>query len=218
MNDEAGFLASLAEQPAERSTRLVYADWLDEHGRHDEAAFLRLQIEIAERSARLLDLGGQLDPKWLTAVGNARTKPEWITLRPGRSTLLREFRQWSFYEGLMAGCPTSEDNRESLERLVQNERERGGDEPYLIQPVERPKPFPDGHPLKGVSTESRGLFPAVACVGRFTSFDAARDPQRHASTLTVIWFQDEFAFPIEPAIREHIRAIDWEKHAHDFDW
>ena len=34
----------------------------------------------------------------------------------------------------------------------------------------------------------------------------------------MIWFQYELAFPIDPGVREQIRAIDWDSHAHDFDW
>ena len=103
--------------------------------------------------------------------------------------------------------------REDLERLVQSERERQRQEPYLIQPSERPVKRREGS-----SWGPCGLFPAIACVGRFDSFNAARDKDLAASCLTVIWFQHEFAFPIDPGVREQIRAIDWEKHAHDFDW
>ena len=214
MSDEASFLKAITEQPAERSTRLVFADWLDEHGRPREAEFLRLQLQVAELSARVLELGGELEAKWLAAVGNVRTEPEWVKLRSGRSVLLREFRQWNFYEGLMAGAPTSEANRESAERLVAEERVRNNAEPYLIPPIERAVKVREDESWN----ESRGLFPTVACVARFLSFNAARDPNRDGSELVIIWFQDEWAFPIDPGIREQIRAIDWEKHAHDFDW
>ena len=213
MNDEAGFLKAIADQPAERSTRLVYADWLDEHGRPREAEFLRLQIQFAEMNARLTELGGELDGKWLTAIGNVRWEPDWITLHSGRRIRLCEFRQWRFYEGLLAGYPTSDDNRESLERLLQEERNRHRLEPYLISPVERPAPA-----RTPPRSESCGLFPAVACVGRFTSYQSARDPNLTLSELTMIWFQYELAFPIDPGVREQIRAIDWDSHAHDFDW
>jgi uncharacterized protein (TIGR02996 family) len=214
MSDEAGFLKSIAEQPKERSVRLVYADWLDEHDRPREAEFLRLRIQVAELSARLIELGGPLDVKWLGAVGNVRVEPQWFQQRSGRSVLLREFRQRDFYEGLLEGVPSSEDNRESLERLVHEEGNRRGWEPYLIQPVERPVPRRAADPFP----EPRGLFPTTACVARFDSFEPARDKSRHASELTVIWFQHEWAFPIDPGVREQIRAIDWDQHAHDFDW
>lgn len=213
MSDEAGFLKSLAEQPDERSTRLVYADWLDEHDRPREAAFLRLQLQVAELNAKLFEVGDELDTRWLGAVGNVRTDPNWLKLRSGRLILLRELRQWDVYEGLMAGTPTSEMNRESVTRIVGEERLRRNQEPYLIPPNERPVKREDDP-----WNEPRGLLPTIVCIGRFDSFQPARDENRHASELVVIWFQSEFAFPIDPGAHEQIRAIDWEKHAHDFDW
>jgi uncharacterized protein (TIGR02996 family) len=214
MNDEAGFLKSISDQPAERSTRLVFADWLDENGRPREAEFLRLQVRAAELNAKLLDLGAQLEAKWLTAVGGVRVDPQWVKLRTGRQLVMRELRQWNFYEGWLAGGPTSQWNREAVERLVAEERQRWGAEPYLIQPVERPverKNYPHHN-------EPFGLLPTIACVGRLVSFQPAKDQSRHASELIVIWFQHEFAFPIDPGVREQIRAIDWDQHATDFDW
>src|SRR3954469_20824625 len=101
MSDEAGFLKAIVDQPAERSTRLVYADWLDEHDRPREAEFLRLQLQAADLSTRLIERGGQLDAKWLTTVGNVRVEPHWFALHSRRTIQLREFRQWYFYEGLM---------------------------------------------------------------------------------------------------------------------
>ena len=64
--------------------------------------------------------------------------------------------------------------------------------------------------------EPRGLLPRIACVGRFESFEAAKDRARDGSELTIIWFQDEFAFPIDPGVREHIRAIRLGAAALDF--
>ena len=37
MNERAGFLKLLAENEDDTTTRLVYADWLDDHGEHEEA-------------------------------------------------------------------------------------------------------------------------------------------------------------------------------------
>lgn len=41
--EKASFLRAICEQPDENSVRLVYADWLDEHGEADRAAFIRSQ-------------------------------------------------------------------------------------------------------------------------------------------------------------------------------
>lgn len=214
MSEEAGFLKAIADQLAERTTRLAYADWLDEHDRPREAEFLRVQVQVAEANARLLDLSGELNADWLARIGNVQIDSQRLELRSGRSVFLREFRQWNFYEGLMAGVPTSEDNRDGLAALVSAERERRNEEPYLVPPTERPVKRPD----RDWDTETRGVFPTVACVARLLSFVAARDANRDGSELVVIWFQHEWAFPIDPGVREHIRAIDWNTHAHDFDW
>jgi len=46
--DEPAFLRSVAAAPADDTPRLVYADWLDEHGQPVRAEFIRLQVEIAK--------------------------------------------------------------------------------------------------------------------------------------------------------------------------
>jgi uncharacterized protein (TIGR02996 family) len=47
MSDEDALLAAIAAHPEEDTPRLAYADWLDEHGRHARADFIRLQVEVA---------------------------------------------------------------------------------------------------------------------------------------------------------------------------
>jgi uncharacterized protein (TIGR02996 family) len=47
MSDEDALLSAIAAHPHEDTPRLVYADWLDEHGQPVRAEFIRAQIEIA---------------------------------------------------------------------------------------------------------------------------------------------------------------------------
>lgn len=47
MTDEAAFLAKIIAEPDEDVHRLVYADWLQDHGRPERAEFIRVQCEIA---------------------------------------------------------------------------------------------------------------------------------------------------------------------------
>jgi uncharacterized protein (TIGR02996 family) len=44
---DGAFLATILEHPDDDAPRLVYADWLDEHGEGDRAEFIRLQIRLA---------------------------------------------------------------------------------------------------------------------------------------------------------------------------
>ena len=48
MSDETALLHAIAAHPDEDTPRLALADWLDEHGRADRAAFIRGQIELAQ--------------------------------------------------------------------------------------------------------------------------------------------------------------------------
>ena len=138
-------------------------------------------------------------------------------LHTGRSLYLRELRQYLTYEGLLEGLPTAERNQQRLESLVAKHRDKpyaGG--PFLIQPTETPieynrdgRQYPFGTP---------SALPSVTCIGRFDSLQPARDKNCDFSGLVIIWYQEEFAFPIEPSVVSKLLAIDWETHAADMDY
>jgi uncharacterized protein (TIGR02996 family) len=44
---EPGFLRAIAESPEDDAPRLIYADWLEEHGDPERADFIRVQIALA---------------------------------------------------------------------------------------------------------------------------------------------------------------------------
>jgi uncharacterized protein (TIGR02996 family) len=44
---EAGFLDDIIAHPDDDAPRLIYADWLEDQGRDDQARFIRTQIELA---------------------------------------------------------------------------------------------------------------------------------------------------------------------------
>jgi uncharacterized protein (TIGR02996 family) len=47
MADRDAFLAAIRADPDDDTNRLVYADWLDDHGQPQRAEFIRLQCELA---------------------------------------------------------------------------------------------------------------------------------------------------------------------------
>src|SRR5262245_12848054 len=59
MSDEAALLAAIQTHPDEDTPRLMYADWLDEHGQPERAEFIRIQCApdadevAADRAAEL---------------------------------------------------------------------------------------------------------------------------------------------------------------------
>jgi len=47
MDEMIAFLRPIAEGPDDDAARLVFSDWLDDHGHHERAEFIRLQVELA---------------------------------------------------------------------------------------------------------------------------------------------------------------------------
>lgn len=75
MSDRAAFISTILDNPADDTARLVFADWLEEHGEPERAEFIRCQIEAAtapgksgpgKRAAALLK---KHEKRWRDAVG-----------------------------------------------------------------------------------------------------------------------------------------------------
>src|SRR6266536_1271010 len=93
MSLEDAFLADILEHPDDDTPRLVYADWLDDHGQAERAEFIRAQCRLermAEDNPRrpgLEDRVAELERVW---------GPQWA--RP----FCREAKMWSFRRGFVA--------------------------------------------------------------------------------------------------------------------
>ncbi len=80
MSDEAALIAGIREHPLDDLRRLVYADWLDERGRTEQAEYLRLvaalaapQVQIDPEhllTLRLMAVAKRLREEWKAAVGS----------------------------------------------------------------------------------------------------------------------------------------------------
>jgi len=68
MAQEEAFLTAIKAAPADDAPRLVYADWLDEQGRHDQAEAIRVECRYRHALARLKELHGSLDLEWANRV------------------------------------------------------------------------------------------------------------------------------------------------------
>jgi uncharacterized protein (TIGR02996 family) len=75
MTHEDAFLQEVLERPEDDTPRLVFADWLDDHGEHDRAEFIRLQIERTRITgaapaldARIRELLAGHDEEWAGPV------------------------------------------------------------------------------------------------------------------------------------------------------
>lgn len=61
--DEAQLYAAILDAPADDGLRLVYADWLDEHGQGERGEFIRVQVKIAALNRELLSDEDCQDPR-----------------------------------------------------------------------------------------------------------------------------------------------------------
>jgi hypothetical protein len=78
-----------------------------------------------------------------------------------------------------------------------------------VKPAETPFELRAGAHRHGTPAS----LPTVTCIARFLSDRLRRQPDEIWSALTVIWFQDDFAFPIDPLVLIEIASIDWDAHA-----
>jgi hypothetical protein len=133
-----------------------------------------------------------------------------IQLTGGRIIRLRWFRQHEVYARLLEGLPTREMNEQHIQALLDEARKRTSAASYVVPPREEPIEHRGRYPFGDPA-----MLPRVACVGHFDSLPPACDTSQDYSSLVIIWFQQEYAFPIEPKALEKIRAIDWDQLAAD---
>src|SRR4051812_19383817 len=68
MLEEDAFLAAIRAAPGDDAPRLIYADWLDEQGRHDQAEAIRLEQQYRHSLNRLAELHLSVDLDWANRV------------------------------------------------------------------------------------------------------------------------------------------------------
>ncbi|OWK40988.1 TIGR02996 domain-containing protein [Fimbriiglobus ruber] len=98
-DDEDGFLRAIRARPDDDAVRLVYADWLEEHGRPARAEFIRAQCAAEKVAARpekqrlekrADDLLGEHREEWTRAVRAAAPSlvPDSVQFRRGFPALV----------------------------------------------------------------------------------------------------------------------------------
>src|SRR5262245_45513469 len=95
MTTEAAFLSDIAEHPDDDAPRLIFADWLDDHGRSAQAEFIRVQCELART-----DPG---DPRAVELRCRAHKLETWYGKGFLDRHLRRGLRAWSFQRGMVEG-------------------------------------------------------------------------------------------------------------------
>ncbi len=126
-----------------------------------------------------------------------------ITLNSGIDIKLYALLQKLTYEGLIEGVPTKRMNSSLINNML-NKHRYHDTLPYLIEPTETPldlgRDYPFGDPAS---------IPGIVCIARFESDYTSKEPILFRTTAKVVWFQSDFALPIESSCLDQIKAIDW---------
>lgn len=143
-----------------------------------------------------------------------------LLLNSGRKIILERFDQSMTYVGLFLGTPNRELNDYLIQEAVSKAKKdyAYGTQPYLIFPKRRDylREPGDMQELRNNSlSHVPEWLPMVTCIADFFDVRPVQDKNKALSSLTVVWFQDEFALPISPSILKHIQCLDWERLATD---
>lgn len=142
-----------------------------------------------------------------------------------RPLLIDELVQYHTCRHLLIGVPEDRLNETLPTNVVENAKSRFGasPEPVVIapklhsfsieqQPLLR-KPHGDFEPAGESLTRIGRRLPKVTCLASLRCPMPLVTPKEEGwfshSRATLIWFQEDFAFPIDAEVMAQIRALDW---------
>lgn len=144
-----------------------------------------------------------------------------VALRCGRRVTLQSLDQWMTYDGWLEGVPSREWNDGIVAGSLREAERRGagGARPFLIAPARRGDLREPGDMAgtRAMSDQAPEWLPMVTCVGVLRDLTPIRGASKAGSMLTVLWFQDEYALPIDVSVLRQLQSLDWERLAADID-
>lgn len=138
-----------------------------------------------------------------------------VRLNDQRRIWLINYSQFRTYGGVLEGIP------ETFVPFFENAINKAHDLFPLdgVKPVILPPKLHQGRVRRPRSwkmvDETWCLLPSITSIGMFDS-EGAVDVGSMSSVL-LIWFQDRFGNPTE-FVKKQIRALDWDRYAHQWDW
>jgi hypothetical protein len=85
--------------------------------------------------------------------------------------------------------------------------------PLLIEPIEVAIKLDTRYPFGDPAS-----IPPIVCSAILNCHTVAKNSTMDASMLPIVWFQEDYAFPIDELIAKRISEIEWEKHACDYQY
>jgi hypothetical protein len=141
-----------------------------------------------------------------------------LKLHSGRTITLKSIEQKLTYGNMLEGIPHAEWNDYEIEEALKDAQQSFHWTPHLLTPPRRNHFQLTGEPIHPlIRKHTPDLIPEwlpwVRCIAGFESGPV--DPANDGSWLTLVWFQDEFAMPIDAGILDQILALDWDSLATD---
>jgi hypothetical protein len=150
-----------------------------------------------------------------------------LRLATGREIVLDKYTQSRTYSGLLEGTPNKRSNDDTIQWALEDARQDSDvlGAPYLIEPERRDYLREQGdmqfvidrqHDRPEIMRHIPEWLPQIECVGIFHSFRPARDTTKDASSLTIVWYQDDFGF--DSGAVDQLRMVDWDRYATDWEY
>lgn len=152
-----------------------------------------------------------------------------LTQDDGRKLTLKHLDQSLTYAGLMEGTPDQKANDWRIEtdlKYASQYRFAIG-EPCLIEPERRSYLRRPGDMDRARQRASQypaewgrdpQWLPLVRCIGVFFSVAKRKNSVNPMSSLTVMWYQHDFAYPIEDAVLAQLKRLNWDRLATDIEF
>ena len=132
-----------------------------------------------------------------------------LILATGREIVMSCITQTQAYFAASLCTKCRSINQWMIEEHTRKVARELGTPPVLIEPVAKPRPIPAIWNHKGRMNDPLEELPTHCCYGQFSS-KPVRNESADGSSLVLLWFQDEWAMPIDSAVIEQIKQIDWE--------
>jgi hypothetical protein len=136
-----------------------------------------------------------------------------IIVEGGRKVEVNKLIQWRTYAGVVEGSPTASLNRSEIEKAVNTAKVQCYlDAVFVVEskltPVAGDKLYPE--------EEKLAKLPRITCIARLHDYGHYEDADYAA--LAVVWFQNNFAFPIDFEVLDQMKQIPFSKLAKQFDF
>jgi len=137
-----------------------------------------------------------------------------LTVDGNKQVSIKRIKQWYTYDGLLEGLPTTRMNNRILEDAKEDAKIFCGlEEIYLIEPQQTPLSYSGKYPFGDPAS-----MPNVTCIAELWYHATFKDKEKDFSSLGVIWFQNDFAFPIDKEIIEKLKEIPFSKICGEFTY